>query len=96
MMRPTEIDLGVYHVRFLDTPTEDITSPTPKHERPWCWVMCEHPETKEQHMMPTWDINRHYLDFGCACGPALDPQGYVTHNSFDGRERYEHGGAPRN
>ena len=98
MWRPTEFDRGVFHVRFLNGPTEaiDQTRREPRHQRPWCWVLSIHPETGAQHTMPTWDIRRHYLDLECECEPELDAAGLTVHKSFDGRERYEQGGAPRN
>lgn len=59
----------------------------------WGWVVFAHPEDHRLHVLPGLDIAAHYLEPACACGPALDEDGFLVHNAFDGRERYEQGRA---
>ena len=94
LWRPTEIQLGVHQLRDIDG-VEEITERT-KDTPPWCWAQLNHPHDGSIHMLPTWDIRKHWLDDQCDCEPVLDAGGRMVHNSFDGRERYEIHGAPRN
>lgn len=46
------------------------------------------------HIYPLNDTDTHTLDFGCACGPTRDRNGYWIHPSFDGREDHPNNGTP--
>lgn len=46
------------------------------------------------HIYPISDLYEHYNTMTCPCRPVVQWQGegfLVTHNSFDGRERFEIG-----
>ena len=48
----------------------------------------------DTHIYPINDIAQHYLVMTCPCRPIVQWQGesfLVTHNAFDGRERFEVG-----
>ena len=67
------------------------------HATAWGWFWFQHPapDSAEMHLMPLLDTDAHAFDMECRCCPVETMPGYFTHNSFDGRERYEYGDAKR-
>ena len=43
------------------------------------------------HVMPMEDLREHLEAEDCWCRPEVDPDGFATHNSLDGREAFESG-----
>jgi hypothetical protein len=71
--------------------------PRPEPPRaPWGWVQVRGPRLADgMHLLPINDVEVHYIADDCQCEPVLDEGGFMAHNAFDGRERYEQGDALR-
>lgn len=83
--KPVEI----ISVRAIEGAAEEIVHTPNRPPPPWGWVLGTNPHDGTHHIYPTWDIDQHWLDADCRCGPVLDKDEQFIHTSFDGRERYE-------
>jgi hypothetical protein len=59
----------------------------------WGWAHIPHPDPAihQIHVMPLSDVGVHSFDLICSCGCHEDDPGFIHHNAYDGRERYETG-----
>jgi hypothetical protein len=57
------------------------------------WQIVTSPTDDETHIIPTLDTEPHVMEDTCHCRPTWhDDACAFVHNSFDGREAFEHGG----